>query len=686
MNKVFFIFVFLLASIVSLANSLFDPEKVYLITSNDLKKGGIEPSTNGTYPLIYNTDASEKRDKALWIITEEKPERYSFKNSHTGQYIQYDASNTSGKFIKMANKLNGDLTLFIIKHHKKENNIIYWTIAPASNPKTTFDRRKYNAVGPYQTSNNDNQLFSFKEKKGNYVQQPSLVNTSNGYLKSFTLNNIELIYDKASKTYYYPIPIKQMNGGSIKKTIHYIPQKPGYKIKIEKQNITSGATYTFNGITAQKIFEIQISENNNIIQTAKLIFTGLPIVQLYTEGNKWNTRFSPGKFKVTENDKAVTGEVLNADIRHRGASALSYSKKSFAIKLKDENRKSVDRSYFGLRNDNYWILDAMASDASRMRNRICTDLWNDYSSDPYYKGQEKSMINGTRGQFIEVFIDNQYWGLYCMTERIDRKQLKLKKYKKEPQSIHGVLYKSIQWSNSTMMGRMKGGSNSIYSIPKYDNNVEKWDRFEVKYPDLGDKDPITWKPLSDVISFVSKSDNSTFKKQIANNIDFPVWLDFYLFLDLIYAQDNHGKNVYLYIYDISKEKKIGLTPWDLDGTWGRNWDRTKTNAKGNFLHFTQAHYAGEHHIYRRLRETNAENYNVLLKKRYNELKGTHFSKNNLAQRLDNYLNLFTISGAKEREEARWNNANNLALQIDDEVAYMKKWISDRVNFLNKQYK
>ena len=389
MNKAFLILVLLFASIVSKAD--FDANKLYLITSNDLKKGGIELATEGNYPLIYNVDATENTAKALWKIKEEKPEKYSIRNSETGQYIQYAPNNPSGKYIKISNQFSGDANLFVINSRKTENNITYWTIAPVSNTNVIFDRRQYNAVGTYQTQYTNNQLFSIKEKSGGYAKTPSLSDEPNKYMKSFTLDDVELIYDRTSKTYYYSIPVENMNS-NLTKTVKFVPKNENCKIIIGDREIKNGTQFTFTNITAQKAFKIQIKQNDEVLQTSKLIFTGLPIVQLYTEENRLSSKFSHGKIKVTENNKTQTGELLNAEIRYRGATALSYSKKSFAIKLKNEVGKSTERSYFGLRNDNYWILDAMASDLSRMRNRICTDLWNDFSADPHFKNQDRKSV------------------------------------------------------------------------------------------------------------------------------------------------------------------------------------------------------------------------------------------------------------------------------------------------------
>ena len=117
-----------------------------------------------------------------------------------------------------------------------------------------------------------------------------------------------------------------------------------------------------------------------------------------------------------------------AGIKVRGSTATSFAKKSYAIEFCDSIGEEVEFSLFGMRNDGDWILDAMYIDHARMRNRLCTDIWNAYNRIPHL-AEEPKALNGTRGIFMEVFLNGEYNGLYCFTERIDRKQLKLKKYK-----------------------------------------------------------------------------------------------------------------------------------------------------------------------------------------------------------------------------------------------------------------
>ena len=681
MKKLLLYSLFLLIPVLSFANQLPNAQGEYMITCFDSGKGGIVPATSGEYPLIYDTSADGKTDDAFWIIKEEQPGKYSLKNSTTNQYIKYAPDRIAEKYIVMVNGLDGDNTLFRLSAATNGSKT-YYAIISAADSKQFLNKRSYGAVGTYGGSYSNNELFYFRERNELLSSNGKLYD----YLKSFTLNGRELIIDKGEGKYYFPLTLEEMNN-NIRQTVQFEGKdNAAYTIKINDSNVSNNLSFTFYSVGANKEFKLEVLKDGVAVTTEKLIFTGLPIVQLYSEGNYLSSEFSPGKIRVTEPEKETTGELFNSEMRYRGASALSYSKKSFAIKLKDENGKGLDQSFFDLRNDNYWILDAMAVDHSRMRNRVCTDLWNDFSADPYHKPMEKKLVNGTRGQFVEVFLDDEYWGLYCMTERVDRKQLKLKKFDDATQTIKGVLYKSDNWSYSVMMGYVPDrGPDPSYGVPNYQNYSEGWDRYEMEYPKLDDGQTIDWEPLYDVVSFAAKSNNTIFKAELEQQIDFPVWLDYYLFIELILATDNHGKNGFYYMYDINEERKLGIAPWDLDGTFGRRWNGSPVYASQDFIEFIIAYEHGENNLYRRLKETNAASYNEVLKKRYDALRSNYFSEESLIKRFSDYKEMFDNSGAATREENRWSGENRITVDFDEELGYLTQWIIDRTNYLNDQY-
>ena len=499
------------------------------------------------------------------------------------------------------------------------------------------------------------------------------------HLNTFTLNGKNIIESK-DKIYFFSIPYPYA-GTDTKLKVNFDTEGNDYQLKINNQNIVNGQDFIFENATSADGHKVEIFKGDNLLTTEKLVLTGLPIVQLYSDGNELSRKFSKGRICVHEGAKVSTGEMLNCEMRYRGSSALLHEKKSFAIKLRDKNFNSTDRSYFGLRDDNYWILDAMAVDKSRMRNRICFDLWNDFSTDPYYKTLEKKMINGTRGNYVEVFLDDEYWGLYCMTERIDRKQLKLQKYNENSKTIKGVLYKSAEWSYATMMGYVPGrGANPSYWLPYYNNSSDIWEKYEVKYPDFEGGQNIDWKPLYDAVYLSAKGIEYEFSKQVAGQFDLPVWLDYYLLMEFILATDNHGKNAYFSIYDITNEQKLLITPWDMDGVLGIRWNGEKVSSKNDYITYIKSNEHGEHNLFRRLKENNIEGFNDKLKTRYKELSSTYFSEQSLKERINYYMEMFEKSGAATREAKRWKD-----IDFEKETAYLHQWISERTSYLEKQY-
>ncbi|MCC8145507.1 MAG: CotH kinase family protein [Bacteroidales bacterium] len=680
MKKIYFNTLFLLLfPLLSLANLVLDAEGEYMITCYNTGRGGISQVDGGMYPLIYNTNASVTTERVFWIIKEESPGKYSFKNATTNQYIRFTPENRTGKYVTMTDHLEGDNVLFTIQPREKDGKT-YYAVNTVPDPEHYFNKRADGSVGTFKGSNgnSDNELYYFREKSEiTEVGTGALLN----YLNSFTLNQKELIASKES-LYYFSIPYNPEET-SVTLTIDFEAKNPDHTIKINNETVVTGQEVVFENATNIAGHRIDILQDDKIIVSEKLIFTSLPIVQLYTNGSYLSSNFSKGKICVHEGAKTSTqtGELLNSEMRYRGATAMNYEKKAFAIKLKDEENNSLDRSFFGLRNDNYWILDAAAVDRSRMRNRVCTDLWNDFSADPYYKAEEENMINGTRGHFVEVFLDDEYWGIYCMTERIDRKQLKLKKYQEETDNIRGVLYKSGKWTYSTMMGWIPDrGPDLSYRLPAFDNTEVEWDGYEVKYPDLEDGERVDWQPLYDAVTVAGKYSATDFKNNVEDMFDLPVWADYYLLIELVLATDNHGKNGYFSIYNTQEDMKMLITPWDLDGTFGRQWGGRETDAQLNFVEYTTRVEHGENNLIRRLRDDNIAGFADLLKKRYDELRFTWFSAESLIDRFETYMDMFENSGAATRETERWRNGS-----FSSERAYLDDWIRKRVDFLNDQY-
>ena len=517
----------------------------------------------------------------------------------------------------------------------------------------------------------------------------------NLYVDSLRINDKNLIYDKREKVYYFPLAESVREEGDFLGTVTWKNKMEdvAYTLYIDGEAVDSKShEVTLNGVDATEDHTISlIAEDGSPLGNATLRFSYLPIVEV-TVPNCNSSYYTTGSIRVTDSNYLGYDSTYIAAFKYRGASAQNYEKKSYAIKMRDAAGNSVDREFFGLRDDNNWILDAMAVDQACMRNRVSTDLWNDFATAPYHQKWEKKARTGTRGKFVEVFLNGSYHGLYCMTEKLDRKQLKLKKLEEATDTkdavIHGTLFKSDDWTYETMMGHEPDYNYFPKNEPESYNNFnrkENWCGYEVKYPDY-EEEPIDWAPLWNAINFVATSSDEEFDRDFDSYFDRPVINDYYLFIELMLATDNHGKNMFFFNYDQqgSESRKIGIAPWDLDGTWGRRWDGSShyTRANQDFVEFIWDREHGLSGLFERLLQSHNYNWYEVLKQRYHELRLTHFTPEKLKERFTKYGELFAISRADKREEAKWNLLHDDLL---GDVSFIHNWIDERIEFLDAQY-
>lgn len=435
-----------------------------------------------------------------------------------------------------------------------------------------------------------------------------------------------------------------------------------------------------------------INELQNSYQSLR--FTFLPIVRLTGD---FGYEYAEGSVEVIMPGVA-SDEVMHAKIKWRGGTTNTDDKHKRNYHLKFINNVTgakQDRRFFGLRNDNSWLLDAAQVDFSRIRNRAATDLWNDFATKPYYFDNEKKALTGTRGQFVELFLNDEYRGIYCMTEAMDRSQLKLKKYDEATSTIHGQLWKSGGYINS-----FAWSYNNIF-----DNTSDVWGSIELKYPDIEDVNPTDWTTYYDAVSFVRDlplidlrdlEENGLTKEQYDEKIadfsdhapeyfDIPVIADYLLFCNLLNAIDNNnGKNVYWACYDKQTDKKLTLAVWDLDCTVGGYYDPTFKHSPS--MVSPEAPCGGKSKLLYALDRFNIGGLHTKMMERYHELRSSIFSEVQLISRYTDYMDMLNKSGAYYRDAERWSGDSDLGgnvLNYDEERQYIVKWLTDRLAFLDK---
>lgn len=678
------LFLLFFTTTVCYATLHFETDKTYRIQCKMWNNGVLLTgrSHGSNIPLYYDLVNTTSED-AYWYIREEEDGKFSFKNAFTKQYMTYDGERTNDKrYVDLTDDIQGDASLWNIVEQPNGYLIIC-----CQNGHYLDVRTSSYIVGTYEQygSPGQNELFEF-------LETGAVSESINTYVDTLYINGKQAIYNATDDAYLFPLSKDYIESNQFIGNIK-VCYKNNQNLQLNIDGEENSETFTFQNFSEGNSFELKLKDEEGlVVAQSKLSFTFMPIVEISGYGFN-NYSYTNGTIKVNDPNTTIIDTIAQAKFRYRGATASTKNKKAYAVKLIDQNQEAMDASYFGLRSDNNWILDAMAIDPGRMRNRISTDLWNDYATLPYHFTQEPEAHNGTRGLFVELFLNGEYAGIYCMTEKLDRKQLKLKKQQFESdnqtQTIRGLLYKSSQWSYSVLMGHNLG--ENYYpgtTVAAYNNSSDTWDGWEMQYPDLEDGEIIDWAPLANAINKVAATDDTEFQKEVYTYFDIPVFLDYYLFIELILATDNHGKNLFLHNYNIQESPKLSISPWDLDGTWGRRWDGSNnitSDASQDFVTFLWNNEHGELTLFKRLAELNIGNWNEKLAARYATLRQNYFNPENLIKRFAETFNLFKKSGADQREISRWNGSDGIQLNFEEELEYLSQWIDERIKTLDNQY-
>ena len=443
------------------------------------------------------------------------------------------------------------------------------------------------------------------------------------------------------------------------------------------------ANTLFRHLHADSTYTITVTDTQGQAKEEHLQFTFLPIVQLLpptgTDRSATSAYFGyeyqPARVLFSHPDSATT-DTLTARIKWRGGTtnAANKHKRNYKLNLDEDYR------FFGLRNDDKWMLDAGQPDVFRLRNRMAMDLWNKMAHKPYYADQEPKALNGVRGDVVEVFLGNEWQGIYNLSEFIDRKQLKLKKVDSGTGQIRGCLYKGVSWSKTQMY--------DFFST--YDNSKDTFFGYEFKYPELGDdSDTIDWAPLIVANNFANSSTDEEFQEHITDYFDIPVLIDYNIFFNVVNAVDNTGKNMYWAVYDKTETQRLTPTPWDLDATFGQRWGgRLVYETDEGFCNSPEFRMDFELMLTYRMFRDNFNDYLGQMNERYQLLRlpGQPLHTDSILDIVSHYYHALKKSGAASREEAKWSGDSDVwgdAIDFDTEYAYICDWIRRRMDFIDQ---
>ena len=387
-------------------------------------------------------------------------------------------------------------------------------------------------------------------------------------------------------------------------------------------------------------------------ETYTLYRTTMPVVTIVTDGPIVNTPAVHGTISVADADGNVI--TMHAGFKIRGTSSQQYDKKSYRVELwADETGvEMADTTFLGMRSDDDWNLEAMWAQPLRLRDKVANALWMEMYQLPYAE-TEPDALPGIRMEYADVFINDTYMGVYALTERMDRKQLGLKKFNGE---LRGLLYKG----NGP-------GAPTFELLPDYDNTLDTWDNYEWVYPNESDT-AINWDHLYSFTNFVMNASDNVFYAQYAAQFDKDNAVDYYLFINALKAMDNMGRNLFLARY--KKSSTYMYLPWDLDAIWGLDTDGNQTNYSGGLM---------SNGFYDRLTHDCYEGgFVATAQTRYNALRNYILTTDHIMEMVQNQYDALVEAGVYEREHEAWPDYTVDESQLD----YMSKWLDDRFHYLD----
>lgn len=218
------------------------------------------------------------------------------------------------------------------------------------------------------------------------------------------------------------------------------------QLLVDGENVLAVQTHNFGGTSSSDMTTLYwlsfgISDASQDYSPTPLWFTSLnfetplPIVKINTWG------------EYIPDEPAVVGEMGiiwngdgnlnyrlgypheflgNIDIERRGQTSLSiFPKNGFAIETKDANGQDLDVKFLNFPEEEDWVLHGPYSDKSLIRNVLAMELGK-------RMGQYSS-----RTRLVELFINEEYEGVYVLMEKIKRDKNRVDIANLKPEDIAG---------------------------------------------------------------------------------------------------------------------------------------------------------------------------------------------------------------------------------------------------------
>lgn len=447
----------------------------------------------------------------------------------------------------------------------------------------------------------------------------------------------QLPYDRNTSTFYLPLNMETDTWESGQLT----SLASGVSLIFEEDFTGADKQETIKNGTKFRFYAVRDGE----YQECWLTVTGLSVVSIETEADADAEIFGGSAYFWDSSTKVdwTSSSILEANIR--GNTSRTYEKKGYKLSLKKQNKNGEivedKKSLFGLRNDDEWLLNAMYSDSSKIRDKLSADIWAEIGA---YQEEFPEAYFGTRMTYVEVFFNHEYWGLYVLMEPVDSKQLDRTKEGEGGQEEYS--YKSVTPQDVS--------TEELLNQEAYGETLSG---FELKGSHTV-IDRTSWEPLLSYLELRDLSDDEAFAAA-SELTDREGALDIWIYLQAVLGIDNRGKNMYYVAKNRGNRQVVYFAPWDMDITWGDALSEGTGDNVWDVGLFTALYSERINWSFGdRLIELDVDGSCDYVSERWKELRQGVLSDESLTEEIDGLIHQVRDSGALERDAERWPDSNS----------------------------
>ncbi len=387
------------------------------------------------------------------------------------------------------------------------------------------------------------------------------------------------------------------------------------------------------------------------------LYSKLPSIYITFQEELTKKRFISCNFELYNSFPHEKHVLPNSSIKFRGRTTWNDAKPGYSLEL------SKKVSLLGMRDDDDWYLLSMQLDYTRMRTKLAFDLWRSLSA-------SNPTCILPKSRYVNLFLNNEYNGLYLLSERIDKKLFNLNN---SQSNINSSLIFNIATNNNL----------SIY-------NSNYW---EQEWPN---EDLIVLKDeiLPQIIDFImNKSDDDFFNNEtgIYSIFDKKNLIDFFIFELFIDHMDSWHAN-YLIIRD-TYPAHFFLCPWDFDYSFGQRACKLYINKK---IDIGVIETIGKDNaLFKRL--LNNSEFIQACKDRWNEIRQELWNEEFIIDFLSNYYNSIKNVLYPDIFEFPWNpliveasepirfspSGKNKEFKIEDYINHLYQYIPERLEICDE---